>query len=78
MGTGTMPRACSVGNDVRGSWTGIEVDMGAGVMGAGACALEAGVDGDVVVVGVEGTASALAVEMTGGTYCVMVELSGTE
>jgi hypothetical protein len=47
-GTGTMPSACSVGNDETGSCTGIEVDTEAGVVGVGVCTLETGVDGDVV------------------------------
>lgn len=89
-GTGTIPRACSVGNDETGSCTGIEVHARGGPVGAGACVLEAGVIGDVVVEGAEAepiagvvaTDSALVVEIdvarAGGTYCVMVELRGTE
>ena len=90
-GTGTMPNACSVGNDETGSCTGIAVDVPAeaeGVVGV-PDASEAVVNGDVAVgVEVEPLAGAVAadsdlvvgivVARAGGTYCVMVELIGTE
>jgi hypothetical protein len=91
-GTGTIPNACSVGNDETGNCTGIAVDAPAevdGVVGVGDVGSEAGVTGDVVAgVEVEPLAGALgaesglvvgiAVASTGGIYCVMVELIGTE
>jgi hypothetical protein len=91
-GTGTMPKACRVGSDETGSCTGIAVDVPAGeddVVDVGADVSEAGVNGDVVVgVEVELPAGAVAAESdlvvgmvvarVGGTYCVMVELIGTE
>lgn len=80
-GTGTMPKACSVGNDETGSCTGIAL----GADGVGDVS-EAGVNGDVVIgveVGpaVEAVAAdngLVGVERAGGRYCVMVEFSGTE
>jgi hypothetical protein len=91
-GTGTIPKACSVGNDETGSCTGIAVDAPAeadDVVGVAAVASEDGVNGDVVVgVEVEPLAGAVAadgdlvvgkvVASAGGIYCVMVELIGTE
>ena len=91
-GTGTMPKACSVGNDETGSCTGIAVDVPTeadDVAGVGADAAEAGVNGDVVVgVEVEPLAGAVAadsvlvadivVARAGGIYCVIVVLIGTE
>lgn len=89
-GTGTMPKACRVGNDETGSCTGIALDVpevdGAGT---GTDVSEAGVSGDVVMgidVGLAAEAlaadSGLVVEIlavrVGGTYCEMAELSGTE
>jgi hypothetical protein len=83
-GTGTMPRACSVGNDETGSCTGIALGVPeADGVGTVVDVSEAGVNG---VIGVEaGPAveavapdSGLAVERAGGRYCVMVEFSGTE
>jgi len=47
VGTGTMPRACSVGNHETGNCTGIALetlDVAAGDLGAGAAALEAAID----------------------------------
>jgi len=79
-GTGTMPKACSVGNDETGSCTGIALDVpeadGVGTVS------EAGVNGDVII-GVEAgpaveAVADLVVVRAGGTYCVMAELSGTE
>lgn len=89
-GTGTMPKACSVGNDETGSCTGMAVDIpAADMVGVGTDVSEAGVNGDVVVgVEVEPLAKVVAadgdlvvgidVARAGGTYWVMVELSGTE
>jgi hypothetical protein len=53
VGTGTMPRACSVGNHETGNCTGIALEtlvVPAGDLGAGAAALEAAVDNDGVTV----------------------------
>jgi|SRR6266850_8269292 len=93
-GTGTMPKACSVGNDETGSCTGIAVDVpteadGVAGVGADASGSEDGVNGDVVIgVEFEPLAEAVAadsvlvleivVARAGGTYCVMVVLIGTE
>jgi hypothetical protein len=85
-GTGTMPKACSVGNDVTGSCTGIALDVpDADGVGTGTNVSEAGVTGDAEAgPAVEAVAadSGLVVEIfvvrAGGTYCVMVEFSGTE
>jgi hypothetical protein len=88
--TGTMPKACSVGNDDTGSCTGIAVDViEVAAVGIGIYVSEAGVIGDVVVeVEVEPLVEAVAVDgdlvagivvaRAGGIYCVMVELRGTE
>jgi len=93
-GTGTMPKACSVGSDETGSCTGMAVDIpAADSAGVGTDVSEAGVNGDVVVgVEVEPLAKVVAVVVAVdsdlvvgiavaracGTYWVMVELSGTE
>jgi len=89
-GTGTMPKACSVGNDETGSCTGMAVDIPvADSAGVGTDVSEAGVNGDVVVgVEVELLAKVVAADSdlvfgivavrAGGIYWVMVELSGTE
>ena len=89
-GTGTMPKACSVGNDETGSCTGMAVDTpAADIASVGTDVSEVGVNGDVVVgVEVEPLAKVVAadsdlvvgivVARAGGTYWVMVELSGTE
>lgn len=89
-GTGTMPKACSVGNDETGSCTGMAVAITAPESaGVGTDVSEAGVNGDVVVgVEVEPLATVLAagsdlvvgivVAGADGMYWVMVELSGTE
>jgi hypothetical protein len=89
-GTGTMPKACSVGNDATGSCTGIALDVPeADGVGTGIDVSEAGVNGDVVI-GIEagpaveavaadsGLVAEIFVVRAGGTYCVMVEFSGTE
>lgn len=89
-GTGTMPKACSVGNDETGSCTGMAVAIPApDIAGVGTDVSEAGVNGDVVVgVGVGPLDTVVAadcdlvvgivVARAGGIYWVMVELSGTE
>jgi hypothetical protein len=82
VGTGTMPRACSVGNHDTGNCTGIALetlDVPAGdAFGAGAAVLEVGVDNDVGVVEVGAPAGVVAVDNVfaavvdvargGGTY----------
>lgn len=88
-GTGTMPKACSVGSDETGSCTGIALDAPeADEVGTGIDVSEAGVKGE----GAIGAEAGLAVEAAadcvfiveipvaraGVTYCEMVELSGTE
>ena len=87
-GTGTMPKACRVGNDETGSCTGIALDVPeAEGVGTGIDMSEAGVSGDVMgieaeVAAVVPAADSLVVEIVvvrvGGVYCVMAELSGTE
>ncbi len=90
-GTGTMPKACNVGNDETGSCTGIAVDVPkADVVGVGTDVSEAGVNGDaivgfevdplaeVVAEGSGGLVVGLVVVRAGGIYCAMVEVSGTE
>jgi hypothetical protein len=90
-GTGTMPKACSVGSDETGSWTGIALDAPeADEVGTGIDVSEAGVNGEGVIGAeagppvVEAVAAdcvlivEVAVARAGGTYCEMVELSGTE
>jgi hypothetical protein len=90
-GTGTIPKACSVGNEETGNWTGIAATEEApepDAVGAGTDVSEAGVNGDVVRRAEAGTlvevvedndfAGGILVASAGGTYCAMVELSGTE
>jgi len=88
-GTGTIPKACSVGNDETGSCTGMAVAIPAPDSAVGTDVSEAGVNGDVVEgVEVEPLATVVAagsdlvvgkvVARAGGIYWVMVELSGTE
>jgi len=89
-GTGTMPKACSVGSDETGSCTGIALGVPeAEEVGTGVDASEAGVNGEVVVGAGAGPAveavaadcvliAEVAVAKAGGIYCEMVELSGTE
>jgi hypothetical protein len=89
-GTGTMPKACSVGSDETGSCTGIALDVPeADEVGTGIDVSEAGVNGEGVIgararPAVEAMAADCvliveeAVARAGGTYCEMVELSGTE
>lgn len=89
-GTGTMPKACSVGSDETGSCTGIALDVPeADEMGAGTDVSAAGVNGEGVI-GVEAGSAVeaeaadcdliveVAVIRAGGTNCEMVELNGTE
>ena len=88
-GTGTMPRACSVGNDETGNCTGIALDAPeVDGVGTGIDVSDAGVSGEAVmgteaeVAAVAPAADSLVVEIVvvraGGAYCVMAELSGTE
>jgi hypothetical protein len=88
-GTGTMPKACSVGSDETGSCTGIALVPEADEVGTGIDVSEAGVKGEGAIGAEAGPAveavaadCVLIVEVpvarTGGTYCEMVELSGTE
>ena len=75
VGTGTMPRACSVGNDETGNCTGIELDtLDVPASDAGTAMLEAGVsviDAEAPV-GVAAVDNVLAVVVDvargGGTY----------
>ena len=88
-GTGTMPKACSVGSDETGSWTGIALDVPeADDVGTGVDVSEAGVN-DEGVIGVEAGSAVEALEVdcvlivdgvtrAGGIYCEMVEFSGME
>jgi hypothetical protein len=89
-GTGTMPKACSVGSDETGSCTGIALDAPeADEVGTGIDVSEAGINGEGVIgAEVRPAVEAVAVDCVlvveaaaaraGGIYCEMVELSGTE
>lgn len=84
-GTGTMPKACSVGNDETGSCTGIAVDVpteadGVASVGADASGSEDGVNDDVVVgvgVEVEPLAEAVAADSVFVVEMVVARVGGT-